>query len=397
MQVSKSVRFSFTPPCARFRAQSERKPDTRSNPTQRSWAPRWDGCRFDGRRTSGAASSWRLGAGADSVSTSSRVPLPQSPLEMISGAREAVQRGLDAGRNRQRLQLILPVNEKQYDFLASDPVDYPCNLKTEFESCCSLVKAIMEGVTGKTEFLSKRLDQGGVEGEPCCAIYPETKDFVAVVFPTSDRLNDLKSLAKGDTPLLMVNCQWNDSGQVISDFGFGPWKKAADDFLNTFENTYLLTEQRIGSPGSIDPVTGQRFITGGVLRVLLSYPSQYEVYAMATNGANQYLSTFDHKPTYQELDQLLVDARGAKLEIFDVARKASAVTSAFQGKDEEGGGESKAEAVDSGSIEGRPSDSEIDAMDVTTLRRYLTAKDLPTSGRVVKLKERLKEAFKGET
>jgi hypothetical protein len=37
--------------------------------------------------------------------------------------------------------------------------------------------------------------------------------------------------------------------QVISDFGFGPWRKAADDFLATFEPTYVLKERRVGNPG----------------------------------------------------------------------------------------------------------------------------------------------------
>ncbi len=39
------------------------------------------------------------------------------------------------------------------------------------------------------------------------------------------------------------------SGQIISDFGFGPWKKAAMDFLDTFKPAYRLVEQRIGAPG----------------------------------------------------------------------------------------------------------------------------------------------------
>lgn len=155
--------------------------------------------------------------------------LPQSPLQMIDQARDAVQRGLKMGHCRQRLQLILPVNEKQYDFLASDPVDYPCNLKTEFESCCSLTRAILEGVTGKQDFMSKRLDDGGVEGEPCAAIYPESKDFVAVVYPTADRLKDLRDLSNdSDRPLLMVNSQWNDAGQVLWD----PLEQHSSTLLN---------------------------------------------------------------------------------------------------------------------------------------------------------------------
>lgn len=183
--------------------------------------------------------------------------------------------------------------------------------------------------------------------------------------------------------------------QVISDFGIGPWKKAADDFLNTFKNTYLLTEQRIGSPGSIDPASGQRFVNGGVLRILLSYPGQYQAHALATDGTNQYLSSYDSRPSYKELEDLLQAAREAKLQFFDIASKASSVLSPFIADNDM---DSKMESVEASSGEALrdPSNSEIDAMDVQTLRKYLTLKGLPASGRVVKLKERLKDAYKSE-
>lgn len=51
--------------------------------------------------------------------------------------------------------------------------------------------------------------------------------------------------AESSKPTLLA--QWNDEGQVISVFGIGPWKKAAEDFLSTFKLTYSLTEKRIGT------------------------------------------------------------------------------------------------------------------------------------------------------
>lgn len=60
----------------------------------------------------------------------------------------------------------------------------------------------------------------------------------ACIFPPSPRL--LASSLHISSPHL----------QVISDFGFGPWRKAADDFLATFEPSYALKEKRIGSPGA---------------------------------------------------------------------------------------------------------------------------------------------------
>lgn len=50
--------------------------------------------------------------------------------------------------------------------------------------------------------------------------------------------------------LLIVNAQWNESGQIVSDFGIGPWKARAYEFLDTFEPSYSLIEKRIGAPGT---------------------------------------------------------------------------------------------------------------------------------------------------
>ena len=61
----------------------------------------------------------------------------------------------------------------------------------------------------------------------------------------------MRALAeKNGSMLLMVNPQWNESGQIVSDFGIGPWKKKAYDFLDTFEPSYSLIEKRIGAPGA---------------------------------------------------------------------------------------------------------------------------------------------------
>jgi hypothetical protein len=65
-----------------------------------------------------------------------------------------------------------------------------------------------------------------------------------------------------------------------SDFGIGPWKKAAMDFLDTFVESYSLVEQRIGNPGSVDPATNERYTSGAVVRILRSWPGKYQVTAL---------------------------------------------------------------------------------------------------------------------
>jgi hypothetical protein len=48
------------------------------------------------------------------------------------------------------------------------------------------------------------------------------------------------------------------------------------DFLDTFPESYSLTEQRIGSPGSVDVARNERYASGAVVRILRSWPSDYQ-------------------------------------------------------------------------------------------------------------------------
>lgn len=50
---------------------------------------------------------------------------------------------------------------------------------------------------------------------PAAVLFPEDKSFVAVVFPTADRLKQIQSYAQqAERPLLIVNPQWRNEGQV---------------------------------------------------------------------------------------------------------------------------------------------------------------------------------------
>jgi hypothetical protein len=39
---------------------------------------------------------------------------------------------------------------------------------------------------------------------------------------------------------LQVNPQWKTKGNLVSDFGFGPWKQRAEDFVRKFTLSYSL-------------------------------------------------------------------------------------------------------------------------------------------------------------
>ena len=87
--------------------------------------------------------------------------------------------------------------------------------------------------------------------------------------------------------LVIVNPLWKTQGQLVSEFGIGPWRKANEEFVASFEPSYCLFEQRIGAPSSVNLARGSRYENGGVLRTQRCYPGPYEVHAMAPNGISQ--------------------------------------------------------------------------------------------------------------
>ena len=54
-----------------------------------------------------------------------------------------------------------------------------------------------------------------------------------------------KSLTEelGNGLVLMVNPQWQ-TGQLISDLGFGPWRRRNEEFIDSFQNVYSLKRLR---------------------------------------------------------------------------------------------------------------------------------------------------------
>lgn len=316
---------------------------------------------------------------------------------MVEQAAGAVQQAITQGqKSRQRIDLLNPVNEKEINFNSTEPIDYPCSLQKEFDTLCSLTKSLLQRLSGSSDIGAKRLDDGGVEGEPCAVLYDlPSKKYAAVVFPTAERLNDIKKLAKEENrTLLIINPQWKDASDqngaynLVSDFGIGPWRQAAVDFLSQFEPTYVLKEKRIGSPGTINIAQGNRFATGGVVRILRSYPGQYENYAMAADGSSQLLGFQDAEPSYKELDALIKQGRSLKLEIFTIAKAASSVYVDEEAVIDDVVDDSEAQMPVSAN------EADVEAMDAATLRRMLAKYNQPTSGKLSKLRERLIEAMK---
>ena len=133
---------------------------------------------------------------------------------------------------------------------------------------------------GVTEPISsKRIDDDGEEGEPVGLLTTPSGEVTVVILPTADVLSQLKEVETNSKKGIMVlmNPMWRTKGNIVSDFGFGPWRKRNEEFVAKFKAVYSLTEQRIGAASTLDPVTGDYMGLGGVARVLFSNPGSHQV------------------------------------------------------------------------------------------------------------------------
>mmetsp|Transcript_21527 Transcript_21527/g.32036 ORF Transcript_21527/g.32036 Transcript_21527/m.32036 type:complete len:382 (-) Transcript_21527:168-1313(-) len=306
--------------------------------------------------------------------------LPRTKDQMISQATKAIEKGMDEGKKRYRVDFLLPINEKKYNFLAIESMDYPCSIKEEFLSAVELGEALIKDAFGASEISTLRLDDGGIEGDPCMLL--RSKDANVIVFPFADNLNQIEELAEQDKPVILINPQWKNSGQIVSDFGFGPWKKKADNFLETFLDVYSLVEQRVGAPSSLSLTDGKRYSDGGVVRTLRSFPDEYTTFVMAVDGASQEILRQNSMPDYGQISDAIAEGRKQNLEIFDYAKDAI-MPNPFTTS-------STSSAIPSNEVN-------VDSLDKTSIRQALEERGLPTSGTLVKIRERLRAALAAET
>lgn len=173
-----------------------------------------------------------------------------------------------------------------------------------------LLKGI--GLDDKADVKQKVVEDGDA------VVVLKTEGATAMVFPTAETLPDLKSLVadnKKGEPIAIVNSQirTNDDGSnLISDLGFGPWKRKNEEFLAQFELAYWLSEQRI---------------EGETVRLLKAWPHPWQVYVLTDMDSNntepECVKTFEEKPSYKELKSLLVSREGsvAAMSIIDRVKR----------------------------------------------------------------------------
>lgn len=242
------------------------------------------------------ARAWQLlrpavAAASDEASADATVDAapkcPESIDQQVTQAISAVRAARDAGVTRMQIELELPPN------FATDLDDWPGGIRQQYQVLNPLLKKILKGVTDQASFSDEEcLDDGD-------AVYvlrsSRGADDAAVSFPTAEVLGELKDLdkkvgAKGT--LLLANPQWSTKGQVISDLGFGPWKKANEEFIAGFEPAYVLRKIRI---------------KGEQLQILKAFPcKEWQVFVIPQDGsAAKRILTSAEQPEYWQMDELL--------------------------------------------------------------------------------------------
>ncbi|KAG1655004.1 hypothetical protein FOA52_008824 [Chlamydomonas sp. UWO 241] len=328
-----------------------------------------------------------------SAATSQYTLLPANVQEQVDACAAAISAA--SSSKRHIVELINPVNEKAISFLSTEAMDYPCATFTEFNSIVGLTKNLVARLLGNGDATlnTMRIDEGGIDGDLCAVVSSSGLEVVAVVWPTAGRLKSLKKYAEDARvgTLIIVNPLWKTQGQLVSEFGIGPWRKANEEFLATFEQSYFLVEQRIGAPSSVNLASGGRYEDGGVVRTQRAFPGPFESHLMAPNGVSQALGAFPvsgGRPTYNQLDALIRQARKAKLDIFDVARQASSLAIERGDAPTDNNQESESLGEDGPAASAFYSRDQVLDMDLSKLRRVLMPLGLPTSGAISKLQAR---------
>ena len=151
---------------------------------------------------------------------------------MNAQAADAIKRVLADGHSRVEIELLLPINQRSGpgNFLATEAMDYPCNITTEFRASAKCAKQAMEQATG-VDIKVETFDNGG---DPVGLAYPAdgSGKKAAIIFPIAEVLPKIRSLTEENEELvLMCNAQWlaakrgGASYNIFSDFGIGPWKR----------------------------------------------------------------------------------------------------------------------------------------------------------------------------
>ena len=374
-----------------------------------SSGPREPLCQVSTRRTSLCHAGARRSSAVAAASAPALEPLPQTCAEQVAQCAAAVRLAASpagGSHRRQRVQLLLPINQRKSEFTSVESDDYGMNDADVYKAAMETASAMIRLVDPDGgEMSAKRVDK---DNDPVGVLQNAAGTVRALVIPNAQDLDELRALAKlGDTNAaavtLLVNPQWVESGQVISDFGIGPWRRRAEDFLRTFESTYALTESRVGAAATRDPARGGDFMgVGGVGRILKTKTSAFQIFAMGQDGSSECVCVVPSEPSYAFLEKevfikeeysLLRRRNGAEAGPSLEARLESSAAAAADGGTATDWTIASTAEINAAVRADAIGPADVDAFSKTGIRTALAALGLPTSGKVESMRERLREAL----
>eukprot|EP00899_Mesostigma_viride_P008058 jgi/Mesvir1/17253/Mv07663-RA.1 len=211
---------------------------------------------------------------------------PRCP-PFLSGRKKAVEgvkRGLAEGKTRHLVDLLLPL------IGATDLDDWPGGIQQQFKAIQPMVNSLMVGLLGDDQAAS--LNNYIIDGGDAVVAW-EGDALAAVVFATGDSLPRIMEIAakKPERPLLLINVQWQQSQQVVSDFGIGKQRAVAEEFVASFCQVYSLKQTRI---------------KGRNMSLLYQYGGPWQIIVMEDNGRVKGTPILEpERPSYRRIEELL--------------------------------------------------------------------------------------------
>lgn len=246
--------------------------------------------------TAKAAASGEASAGSAPSGTATAAdklsppPCPRSMEAQKAQAVAAIKNAMKAGVTRMQIELELPSN------FATDLDDWPGGIRQQYQVLKPLLEDILQSVTGVGTLKQEEID----DADAVYILRNEKTPITAVSFPTADVLGELKDLEKkvGDGVLLLANPQWSLSGQVVSDLGFGPWRKNNEEFIAKFDKIYWQIQKRI---------------KGEQVQILKTYPfPEWQVFVIPQGGgAAERAFTSAEQPEYWQMEEKLSEREGS--------------------------------------------------------------------------------------
>lgn len=233
---------------------------------------------------------------SDGVSTSgdtrAAAPLfvPDGPQATVDQAVTTIRKAWRDGVKRQRVQFLLPL------IGATELDDWPGGIRQQFKAAAPMVEEMLLELKKDPE-LGGRLTPTIIDDGDAVGAW--TSDNLAIVlFPTAETLKQVRSIAEARPQglVILANPQWN-AGQVVSDFGFGPWRARNEELVGSFRETYTFKQLRV---------------LGEEVRILYAFPGQWQVHVAEDDGATPLVWTGAAVPSYAELEALLRARPGSK-------------------------------------------------------------------------------------